>query len=36
MEGWTDNYIRLRRPYDTALVNTVTEAEVRLEDIVRE
>lgn len=36
MEGWTDNYIRLRAPYDPALENTVTAAEVLLEDIVRE
>ena len=36
MEGWTDNYIRLRHPYDPALVNTVTQEELRPENIVRE
>lgn len=36
MQGWTDNYIRLSRPYDPSLVNTVTEEEIRLENIVRE
>ena len=25
MQGWTDNYIRLQRPYKTDLVNTITE-----------
>lgn len=25
MQGWTDNYIRLQRPYQTDLVNTITE-----------
>ena len=29
MEGWTDNYIRLSRPYDPALVNTVSEEEIQ-------
>jgi threonylcarbamoyladenosine tRNA methylthiotransferase MtaB len=24
MHGFTDNYIRVRRPYDAALVNTIT------------
>ena len=36
MQGWTDNYIRLSRPYDPSLVNSVTEEEIRLENIVRE
>lgn len=36
MQGWTDNYIRLSRPYDATLVNTVTSEEIRLENIVRE
>lgn len=36
MEGWTDNYIRLARPYDPLRVNTVENVEVRREDIVRE
>lgn len=36
MEGWTDNYIRLARPYDPLRVNTVDNVEVRREDIVRE
>ena len=36
MQGWTNNYIRLSRPYDPTLVNTVTEEEIRLENIVRE
>ena len=29
MEGWTDNYIRLSRPYDPTLVNTVSEEEIQ-------
>lgn len=36
MCGWTDNYIRLSRPYDPTLVNTVTLEEIRPENIVRE
>ena len=36
MQGWTDNYIRLCRPYDPALINTVTEEEIRPENILRE
>jgi hypothetical protein len=24
MQGWTDNYIRLQRPYDETLCGTVT------------
>ena len=36
MQGWTDNYIRLSRPYDPALVNTVTEEKILPENIVRE
>ena len=36
MFGWTDNYIRLSRPYSPTLVNTVEEVEIRPENIVRE
>lgn len=36
MQGWTDNYLRLSRPYDQALINTITEEEIRSENIVRE
>lgn len=36
MLGWTDNYIRLSRPYSPTLVNTVEEVEIRPENIVRE
>lgn len=36
MQGWTDNYIRISRPYDPALVNTVTEEIVLQKNIVRE
>jgi threonylcarbamoyladenosine tRNA methylthiotransferase MtaB len=36
MEGWTDNYIRLTRPYDSSLVNTVTKEVIRPDNIVRE
>ena len=28
MQGWTDNYIRLQRPYDDARINTVEEMEI--------
>ena len=34
MEGYTDNYIRLSRPYDPALANTVTLEEIRPENIL--
>ena len=36
MEGWTDNYIRLRRPYDPALVNTVTLETITPDNLVRD
>ena len=36
MEGWTDNYIRLRRPYDPALVNTVTLEPITPDNLVRD
>lgn len=36
MEGWTDNYIRLRRPYDPALVNTVTLETITPANLVRD
>lgn len=35
MQGWTDNYIRLTRPYDPTLVNTITEEVVSTNNIVR-
>ena len=36
MEGWTDNYIRLRRPYDPSLVNTVTLETITPNNLVRD
>lgn len=36
MLGWTDNYIRICRPYDTTLVNTIEAVEISPENIVRE
>ncbi len=36
MEGWTDNYIRLCRPYDAALVNSVTPETVEPANLVRD
>ena len=36
MEGWTDNYIRVSRPYDPALVNSVTAVTLTPDNIVRE
>ncbi len=36
MEGWTDNYIRLARPYDPELVAAVTTEEITPENVVRE
>ena len=35
MEGWTDNYIRLRRPYDPALVATITLETITPDNLVR-
>ena len=34
MLGWTDNYIRLSRPYEAGLAGTVTEEKIRAENIV--
>ena len=36
MFGWTDNYIRLSRPYDPALVGVVTPATIAPDNLVRE
>ncbi len=36
MQGWTDNYIRLTRPYNPTLVNTITEEVVSTNNIVRD
>ena len=36
MFGWTDNYIRICRPYDTTLVNTIEAVEISPKNIVRE
>ena len=36
MQGWTDNYIRLCRPYDDTLVNTVEETTITPDNIVKE
>ena len=35
MEGWTDNYIRLSRPYDPALVATITLETITPDNLVR-
>lgn len=36
MQGWTDNYIRLTRPYDPTLVNIITEEVISTNNIVRD
>ena len=36
MFGWTDNYIRLSRPYSPTLAGSIEEVEIRPENIVRE
>ncbi len=36
MYGWTDNYIRLARPYDSALINTVESVAITPDSIVNE
>ena len=36
MQGWTDNYIRVARPYDPSLVNTVEDITLSEENIIRE
>jgi threonylcarbamoyladenosine tRNA methylthiotransferase MtaB len=28
MDGYTDNYIKVSAPYDTAMVNTIVEREI--------
>lgn len=35
MLGWTDNYIRLCRPYDEALVGTIEDVKITNENIVK-
>ena len=34
MQGWTDNYIRLCRPYDPRLVNTVENVEITTSNVL--
>ena len=34
MQGWTDNYVRLQRPFDTNLVNSITREEVSQSTLV--
>lgn len=36
MQGWTDNYLRLQRPYDAKLVNTITMETINDNTLVRE
>ena len=36
MLGWTDNYIRLSRPYDEALVGTIENVEIKEDNIIYE
>ena len=36
IQGWTDNYLRLSRPYDTTLVGQVEEVTITADNIVRE
>ncbi|MBO4599985.1 MAG: tRNA (N(6)-L-threonylcarbamoyladenosine(37)-C(2))-methylthiotransferase MtaB, partial [Bacteroidales bacterium] len=36
MEGWTDNYIRVGRPYDADRINTVESVVLTPDNIVRE
>ena len=36
MQGWTDNYIRVCRPYDDSLVNTVEAVTLSQDNIARE
>ena len=36
MLGWTDNYIRVSRPYDEALAGTVTDVTLTPGNIVEE
>ena len=36
MKGWTDNYIRLCRPYDPALAGTIEDVTITTENIVYE
>ena len=36
MMGWTDNYIRVNRPYDDSLVNTIEAVTLSPDNIVKE
>ncbi len=36
MQGWTDNYIRLCRPYDASLAGTIEQVEITEQNIVYE
>lgn len=36
IQGWTDNYLRLSRPYDTTMVGQVEEVTITADNIVRE
>ena len=36
MQGWTDNYIRIRRPYDETLANTIESITLTPDNIVKE
>ena len=36
IQGWTDNYLRLSRPYDTTLVGQVEKVTITADNIVRE
>ena len=36
MQGWTDNYIRVGRPYDPSRINTVEEVTITPDNILRE
>lgn len=36
MQGWTDNYIRLQRPYQTAFAGTITPYPISTETIVQD
>ena len=36
MQGWTDNYIRLCRPFSPTLANTVEQVTITLDNIVKD
>ena len=36
MEGWTDNYIRVARPFDTSRINTVENVTLTKDNLIRE